>query len=327
MLLTVLSLIAGYALLFFGDQLPQNYLYIILALSFVLVSYSIFHPLLKSKNDAVGKGSMMINILLLGAGFGALIAGFVYYFQLRRWTYPLIFSAIVFLRKLLRAGIRVSVKEPRSYGIRSETDRGEVVASKSEKRVADWLYDNKYNYIYEETIEFPKGERIKYDFYLPDTDIYIEYWGMAGVKNKDGDRYRARKDEKLEVYGKYGIRIMSLYPTDLEELGSVIPAKIAELTGKGGGFGQWLKNLFFGKPKYVDSSEIVTRVGKSKVNEDVGSERDQSPRDEKVDSKRDENIESPGEEQDSLSEMTFCPNCGHKMEGKVEFCDECGESL
>ena len=327
MLLTILSLIAGYALLFFGDQLPQDYLYIILALSFVLVSYSIFHPLLKSKKDMVGKASMMINILLLGAGFGVLIAGVVYYFQLKSWTYPLIFSAIVFLRKFLRAGIRVSVKEPRSYGIRSETDRGEVVASKSEKRVADWLYDNKYNYIYEETIEFPNGERIKYDFYLPDTDIYIEYWGMAGVKNKDGDKYRARKDEKIEIYKKYGIRMMSLYPADLEELGRVIPAKIAELTGKGGGFGQWLKKLFFGKPKYVDSSEVVTRVGKSKMSEDIGSEMDQSLRDEKVEYKRDKGIESSREDKNKSSEMTFCPNCGHKMEGKAEFCDECGESL
>ncbi len=301
MLFTILSLIAGFAILYLGDQIPTNYLYLIMGSSFILISFSIFHPLLKSRKDMVGKTSMMINILLLGGGFGLLIAAVVYYFALPRWSWPLIFSAVVLLRKVLRTGVRITVKEPRSYGIQSETERGEVVASKSEKRVADWLFENGYNYIYEETIEFPDGERIKYDFYLPDTDIYIEYWGMAGVKNKDGDRYRERKAEKIETYNKYKIRLMSLYPTDLEELDKVIPESIARLTGEGGGFSMWLRRLFFGKPDYVNSSEVVERIGKSKR-------------------------ELDGNKTSEDSVQTFCPHCGHKMEGDAVFCDNCGKS-
>lgn len=56
------------------------------------------------------------------------------------------------------------------------------------------------------------------DFYLPDFGVYVEYWGLVGA-----DRgYEKRMARKMELYWGNGVRVLSLYPGDLNDLGSAL---------------------------------------------------------------------------------------------------------
>lgn len=104
----------------------------------------------------------------------------------------------------------------REYGRPSMTLRGEVVRSRSEKVIADWLFRRGIRYAYERPVFDPRGHRVGVpDFYLPDFGVYVEYWGLVGA-----DRgYEKRMALKIERYLRNGVRVVSLYPGDLRDLG------------------------------------------------------------------------------------------------------------
>ena len=70
-----------------------------------------------------------------------------------------------------------------------------IVKSKGELIIDNHLYRLGLEHEYESTIKV-RGHPIKYDWYLPKYDVYIEYWGYFG---KD---YMKRKAEKLVLYRK-----------------------------------------------------------------------------------------------------------------------------
>ena len=49
------------------------------------------------------------------------------------------------------------------------------------------------------------------DFYLPDEDVYVEFWGMSG--NED---YKKYKEWKRPLYQANGYKLISLIPDDLK---------------------------------------------------------------------------------------------------------------
>ena len=121
------------------------------------------------------------------------------------------------------------------YGRRSTTKRGERVKSRGEQRIADYLHSRNIAYKYEKTLKtFPIiGEKIsRPDFYLPDYDLYIEYWGMVDVpdKRKREEYIRAMK-WKMAQYRKHHIKFISLYPSSLRNLDSVFGTKFKEAVG------------------------------------------------------------------------------------------------
>ncbi|MDH5690287.1 MAG: hypothetical protein OEY81_02510 [Candidatus Bathyarchaeota archaeon] len=69
--------------------------------------------------------------------------------------------------------------------------KGEEVKSIAERRIADYFVKNNINYVYEQEAR-SKGRLFNYrisspDFYLPDYDVYVEYWGLV---NADDNRTR-----------------------------------------------------------------------------------------------------------------------------------------
>ena len=48
----------------------------------------------------------------------------------------------------------------------------------SERRIAEWLAAHGIAYRYDNRFRIIKGYAIRPDFYLPEHDLYIEYWGM-----------------------------------------------------------------------------------------------------------------------------------------------------
>ena len=99
---------------------------------------------------------------------------------------------------------------------------GTVVQSDGERLIAEELaalgivfrYDNRFRII--------KGYAIRPDFYLPELDLYIEYWGM-----QDNLDYRIGMLEKKKLYQQAGKRLVSLYPHDRPRLRQVLREKLS----------------------------------------------------------------------------------------------------
>lgn len=98
---------------------------------------------------------------------------------------------------------------------------GTLVQSDGERRIAEWLSARNIAYRYDARLRLIEGFQIRPDFYLPEYDVYIEYWGM------DTPRYKAGMYLKQDLYMHAGKRLISLYPDDKTRLDSALGAKLA----------------------------------------------------------------------------------------------------
>ncbi|TXT62047.1 MAG: hypothetical protein BAJALOKI1v1_1040003 [Promethearchaeota archaeon] len=78
-----------------------------------------------------------------------------------------------------------------------------MVKSRGELIIDNYLSRLKIKHLYEGTI-YVEGKPIRYDWYLPNYDVYIEYWGYYGKE------YQERKHEKLELYEQGNLKLISV---------------------------------------------------------------------------------------------------------------------
>lgn len=97
---------------------------------------------------------------------------------------------------------------------------GTLVQSDGERRIAEWLFDKGIAYRYDTRLRIIEGFQIRPDFYLPEYDVYIEYWGM------DTPRYKAGMYLKQDLYMHAGKRLISLYPADKTRLDEKLGEKL-----------------------------------------------------------------------------------------------------
>ncbi|TET19324.1 hypothetical protein E3J74_07105 [Candidatus Bathyarchaeota archaeon] len=127
-------------------------------------------------------------------------------------------------------------KPKREYGIKSVTARGEEVRSLAERRIADYFMRNNIDYVYEKDA-IAKGlffdSKISTpDFYLPDYDVYVEYWGLVDADdNWTRERYTRSMKRKMAIYYRNNIKFISLYPRNLENLDWIFRRKFKKVTG------------------------------------------------------------------------------------------------
>lgn len=73
---------------------------------------------------------------------------------------------------------------------------GDIVKSKGEREIDNFLFDNRIWHIYEKQYIHPETKKTaKPDFYLPDYNLYIEYFGISNDEN-----YLRSKDYKIKMY-------------------------------------------------------------------------------------------------------------------------------
>lgn len=87
--------------------------------------------------------------------------------------------------------------------------------SRGERYIADTLDDYGIPFIYEPKVTVRDNSRIRTlrpDFYLPEFNVFIEYYGRVG--NQD---YDIRTALKKETYAANNLHVISLYPWDLIE--------------------------------------------------------------------------------------------------------------
>ena len=105
----------------------------------------------------------------------------------------------------------------KQYGKKSVTKLGVEVRSCAEQQIADYFDSIGVRYEYEKELEakfWIFREKVSApDFYLPDYDVYVEYWGMLNVDNSyDRKKYERTMKYKMARYRQLGVKFISLYP-------------------------------------------------------------------------------------------------------------------
>jgi hypothetical protein len=111
---------------------------------------------------------------------------------------------------------------------------GTVVQSDGERIIAEELAAMGVAFRYDNRFRIVKGYAIRPDFYLPEFDVYVEYWGM-----EDNLDYRIGMMEKTKLYQQAGKRLISLHAAEKHRLREVLReklgryAQVGTTTGKG----------------------------------------------------------------------------------------------
>jgi len=103
------------------------------------------------------------------------------------------------------------------------TQDGTWVQSDGERRICEILHTENLRYRYDERFRILNGYAIRPDFYLPELDIYIEYWGMGTADYKIGML------KKQKLYQQQGKKLISLYPKDKQQMRERLLEKLETL--------------------------------------------------------------------------------------------------
>jgi hypothetical protein len=105
------------------------------------------------------------------------------------------------------------------FEAKHRTKDGHFVRSRAEVIIDDTLYHYGLVHAYERKV--PIEEELYTDFYLPNGQVYIEFWGM-----ENDPKYLERKRIKLEIYKKYDLKLIELDDNDISNLDDHLPKKL-----------------------------------------------------------------------------------------------------
>lgn len=117
---------------------------------------------------------------------------------------------------LVRRNFETQVEISKTIVVRD----GTLVQSDGERRIAEWLTAHDLGYRYDSKYRIIREFQIRPDFYLPELDVYIEYWGL------DTPQYKMSMHKKQMLYQQEGKRLVSVYPKDLPDLGRLLTTKL-----------------------------------------------------------------------------------------------------
>jgi len=113
----------------------------------------------------------------------------------------------------------VILNDIRTY---KKCDDGHRVLSIAEMTIDNWLTSKKLYHYYDKEID--DNTFWRYDFYLPEHDIYIEYWGL------NDDEYLIRRKEKESYYKLHkNNRLIGIEYNNLNDLNNYLIRKLTEL--------------------------------------------------------------------------------------------------
>jgi hypothetical protein len=118
--------------------------------------------------------------------------------------------------------------ERRNYETKVELQKnirsrdGSWVQSEGERLICEALAAEGISYRYDERFRILDGYAIRPDFYLPEFDVYIEFWGMVTAEYKIGML------KKQQLYQQQGKKLISLYPEDKPALRARLLEKLRQ---------------------------------------------------------------------------------------------------
>lgn len=98
---------------------------------------------------------------------------------------------------------------------------GHNVRSLSELVIDNFLYDNNIKHVYEKSIYSEEQKIYTADFYLPQIDTYIEFWGLL-----NNYEYKRKREEKLQLYKQLNLNIIEIFPENLKSLSDYLSIEI-----------------------------------------------------------------------------------------------------
>ena len=96
--------------------------------------------------------------------------------------------------------------------------------------IDNWLFSKGISHAYEVSVFLRDNpdEEMYCDFFLPAYGAYIEYWG------KEGDvAYDRRKQAKIDLYDKNGLKRIDLDDGHIKRLNDVLPKELARIRKAG----------------------------------------------------------------------------------------------
>ena len=79
------------------------------------------------------------------------------------------------------------------------------------KITPDYLTTENVDFKYEKKLYNSQNEYVIPDFYLPEHDIYIEFWGMVDVEDEEvAMKYKSHKKWKEGVYKRMDTKLIHL---------------------------------------------------------------------------------------------------------------------
>ncbi|MFX0031840.1 MAG: hypothetical protein ACFE8E_02765 [Candidatus Hodarchaeota archaeon] len=123
------------------------------------------------------------------------------------WDYLFFSGVLIVLILIIYFGIKKSIKRKKRERKNNTKNfkclDGHIVRSKGELIIDNYLYILDIKHEYEKKIKL-LNYKVKCDWYLPEFDVYLEYWGFHG-KN-----YLKRKKEKIKLYKKLKLKLISI---------------------------------------------------------------------------------------------------------------------
>lgn len=97
---------------------------------------------------------------------------------------------------------------------------GLKVRTRSEKRIADFLYKQGVVFVYEKELML-NGRKYIPDFYLPKLNFYIEFFGWSHIPD-----YQNKVDEKMRVYKENSIDCIYLFHKGSKNLEEILEKEL-----------------------------------------------------------------------------------------------------
>ena len=117
-----------------------------------------------------------------------------------------------------------------------KTAQGETVKSAGERMIADWLFFNGVDYIYEKRyeVETVDADHVQYrpDFYYPSINVYHEHWAIDAAGESPFDGYLEGMAWKRGVHAANGTTLLETTMSDLWG-GGALTTLGAQLTERG----------------------------------------------------------------------------------------------
>jgi len=139
------------------------------------------------------------------SSIGVFVIAIILTFSSEEWITVkglLIFIAVMaFLFIIYEAKLRYFIKIKKS---------SKKFKSKKETFIASYFDKKRIKYIYERAVKVGK-DTLHPDFYLPEFDVYVEYWGRW---SNDFEYRKERRHKKL-LYEKYHYSLIELFPDNL----------------------------------------------------------------------------------------------------------------
>lgn len=110
-----------------------------------------------------------------------------------------------------------------------QCENGHYVRSLSEMLIDNCLYNHGYVHAYEKSVFMDSDPEaiVLSDFYLPQGNVYIEFWGL-----EDNEKYAKRKEEKIKLYDENHYNRIELNKKDIKRLNDILPRLLAKYIKK-----------------------------------------------------------------------------------------------